>query len=148
MPVCRCAGVPEDVRDPLPEVPRARAGRYVSVRVLVPDGAHQLRQYSLSSDLGDELRRITVKRVAGADGAPDGEVSDLLHERTAVGDELTLSVPFGDVALDDADTPLVLVPAGIGCAPRPAGRWTSCPTRRRSSGANVPVPRSPTPAAG
>ncbi|CAL9663510.1 Flavohemoprotein [Streptomyces sp. enrichment culture] len=97
--------------------PRARAGQYVSVRVLMPDGVHQLRQYSLSSDPGDELRRITVKRVAGADGAPDGEVSDLLHERTGVGDELTLSVPFGDVTLDDADTPLVLVSAGIGCTP-------------------------------
>ncbi|GAA3494797.1 FAD-binding oxidoreductase [Streptomyces prasinosporus] len=97
--------------------PRARAGQYVSVRVLMPDGVHQLRQYSLSSAPGDELRRITVKRVAGADGAPDGEVSDLLHERVGTGDELTLSVPFGDVALDDADTPLVLISAGIGCTP-------------------------------
>lgn len=97
--------------------PRARAGQYVSVRVRMPDGVHQLRQYSLSSAPGDELRRITVKRVAGADGAPGGEVSDLLHERMGVGDELTLSVPFGDVVLDDADTPLVLVSAGIGCTP-------------------------------
>ncbi|KAF3469104.1 globin domain-containing protein [Streptomyces sp. Tu 3180] len=97
--------------------PRARAGQYVSVRVLMPDGVHQLRQYSLSSDPGDELRRITVERVAGADGAPDGEVSNLLHERTGTGDELILSAPFGDVALDDADTPLVLVSAGIGCTP-------------------------------
>ncbi|WP_081239345.1 globin domain-containing protein [Streptomyces viridosporus] len=97
--------------------PRARAGQYVSVRVLMPDGVHQLRQYSLSCDPGDELRRITVKRVAGADGAPDGEVSRLLHERIGTGDELTLSAPFGDVALDDADTPLVLISAGIGCTP-------------------------------
>ncbi|OKK09007.1 globin domain-containing protein [Streptomyces sp. CB02400] len=97
--------------------PPARAGQYVSVKLLMPDGVHQLRQYSLSSDPGDDLRRITVKRVAGADGAPDGEVSDLLHERTGTGDELMLSVPAGDVALDEADTPLVLVSAGIGCTP-------------------------------
>ncbi|MFI8191533.1 globin domain-containing protein [Streptomyces sp. NPDC085946] len=100
--------------------PRARAGQYVSVRVRMPDGVHQLRQYSLSSDPGGALRRITVKRVAGTAGAPDGEVSRLLHERVRPGDELTLSAPFGDVFLDeaaDSATPLVLVSAGIGCTP-------------------------------
>ncbi|MEU0683439.1 globin domain-containing protein [Streptomyces albogriseolus] len=100
--------------------PEARAGQYVSVRALMPDGIHQLRQYSLSSDPGGELRRITVKRVAGTDGAPDGEVSRLLHEQIREGDELTLSAPFGDVFLDDpadATTPVVLVSAGIGGTP-------------------------------
>ncbi|MET9550142.1 globin domain-containing protein [Streptomyces sp. NPDC006627] len=96
--------------------PRARAGQYVSVRVRMPDGVHQLRQYSLSSAPGDQLRRITVKRVIG-DGAPDGEVSNLLHHTLEVGDELTLSAPFGDVVLDDTDAPLVLMSAGIGCTP-------------------------------
>ncbi|MEU3448740.1 globin domain-containing protein [Streptomyces thermolilacinus] len=96
--------------------PRARAGQYVSVRVRMPDGVHQLRQYSLSSAPGDEVRRITVKRVTG-DGAPDGEVSNLLHRDVRAGDELTLSAPFGDVVLDESDTPLLLVSAGIGCTP-------------------------------
>ncbi|CAL9338400.1 globin domain-containing protein [Streptomyces sp. enrichment culture] len=98
-------------------LPRARAGQYVSVRLRMPDGVHQVRQYSLSSDPGDDLRRITVKRVAGEDGTPDGEVSGLLFDQVGTGDELTLSAPFGDVSLDDADTPLVLVSAGIGCTP-------------------------------
>lgn len=97
--------------------PRARAGQYVSVRVRMPDGVRQLRQYSLSSDPGGDLRRITVKRVAGAEDAPDGEVSTLLHQRIRPGDELTLSAPFGDVVLDEDDTPIVLVSAGIGCTP-------------------------------
>jgi nitric oxide dioxygenase len=100
--------------------PRARAGQYVSVRVRMADGVHQVRQYSLSSDPGDDLRRITVKRVAGTAGEPDGEVSGLLHEQVREGDELTLSAPFGDVFLDepaDATTPVVLVSAGIGCTP-------------------------------
>ncbi|MET8225945.1 globin domain-containing protein [Streptomyces sp. NPDC004082] len=100
--------------------PRARAGQYVSVRVPAADGVRQLRQYSLSSDPGGDLRRITVKRVAGTDGAPDGEVSNLLHDQVREGDELTLSAPFGDVFLDDpADTtaPVVLVSAGIGGTP-------------------------------
>ncbi|MFJ7342092.1 globin domain-containing protein [Streptomyces sp. NPDC101110] len=100
--------------------PRARAGQYVSVRLRMPDGVHQLRQYSLSSDPGGNLRRITVKRVAGAAGAPDGEVSNLLHDGVHEGDELALSAPFGDVFLDepaDATAPVVLVSAGIGGTP-------------------------------
>ncbi|MGW2380119.1 globin domain-containing protein [Streptomyces sp. NPDC001658] len=100
--------------------PQARAGQYVSVRLRMPDGVHQLRQYSLSSDPGGELRRITVKRISGASGAPDGEVSNLLHEHVHEGDDLTLSTSFGDVFLDDpadATTPVVLVSAGIGGTP-------------------------------
>ncbi|MFJ5777038.1 globin domain-containing protein [Streptomyces sp. NPDC093094] len=100
--------------------PRARAGQYVSVRVRLSDGVHQLRQYTLSSDPGGDLRRITVKRVAGVAGDPDGEVSGLLHAQVRAGDELTLSAPFGDVFLDDAadaGKPVVLVSAGIGCTP-------------------------------
>ncbi|MGC9495824.1 globin domain-containing protein [Streptomyces sp. WG7] len=99
--------------------PRARAGQYVSVRVLMADGVHQVRQYSLSSDPGGELRRITVKRVAGAGGAPGGEVSNLLYDDVCRGDELTLSAPAGDIVLDGADgaDPVVLVSAGIGCTP-------------------------------
>ncbi|MFF9136564.1 globin domain-containing protein [Streptomyces albogriseolus] len=117
--------------------PEARAGQYVSVRALMPDGIHQLRQYSLSSDPGGELRRITVKRVAGTDGAPDGEVSRLLHERIREGDELTLSAPFGDVFLDDpadATTPVVLVSAGIGGTP-----MTSILARLAALGSPRPV---------
>ncbi|MFI1538569.1 globin domain-containing protein [Streptomyces anandii] len=98
-------------------VPPARAGQYVSVRVLMPDGVHQLRQYSLSGGPDDQLRRITVKRVPGADEAPEGEVSNQLHRTVRAGDELTLSAPFGDVVLDDSEAPLVLVSAGIGCTP-------------------------------
>lgn len=100
--------------------PRARAGQYVSVRVLMADGVHQLRQYSLSSDPGGDLRRITVKRVTGTADAPDGEVSDRLHGQVHEGDELTLSAPFGDVFLDDpadATAAVVLVSAGIGGTP-------------------------------
>jgi nitric oxide dioxygenase len=100
--------------------PRARAGQYVSVRVRMADGVHQVRQYSLSSDPGRELRRITVKRVTGTQASPRGEVSNLLHSQVHEGDRLTLSAPFGDVFLDDradATGPLVLVSAGIGCTP-------------------------------
>lgn len=94
----------------------ALPGQYVSVRVRMPDGVRQLRQYTISGFGEGGQRRITVKRVRG-EGAPDGEVSNLLHATARPGDELTLSAPFGDVALGDGDRPLVLASAGIGCTP-------------------------------
>ncbi|MGW0803780.1 globin domain-containing protein [Nonomuraea sp. NPDC002799] len=90
-------------------VPPARPGQYVSVRVRMPDGVRQSRQYTLSWHGADGLRRITVKR--------DGEVSALLHATAREGAELTLSAPFGDVSLQEDDAPVVLVSAGIGCTP-------------------------------
>ncbi|MFC4121204.1 globin domain-containing protein [Nonomuraea zeae] len=96
--------------------PPARPGQYVSVRVTMPDGVAQLRQYTLSGHGADGSRRITVKRVSGG-GQPEGEVSALLHATVREGDELTLSAPFGDVTLEDGDAPLVLVSAGIGGTP-------------------------------
>ncbi|MCZ9341714.1 hemin transporter, partial [Streptomyces sp. TRM76130] len=51
-----------------------RPGQYVSVQTELPDGARQIRQYSLSSAPGRPEWRITVKRVRGGAG-PDGEVS-------------------------------------------------------------------------
>ncbi|MEV8127795.1 globin domain-containing protein [Streptomyces sp. NPDC085944] len=98
-------------------VPPARAGQYVSIRVRLSDGLHQTRQYSLSNAPGENLRRITVKRVPGGEGTPEGAVSNRLHGTVRAGEELVLSAPFGDVVLDDADTPLLLVSAGIGCTP-------------------------------
>jgi nitric oxide dioxygenase len=94
-----------------------RAGQYVSVRVALPDGARQIRQYSLSGAPGPDLRQISVKRVDGG-GAPDGEVSHHLHARVQVGDVLELSEAYGDLVLDAGpDTPLLLASAGIGITP-------------------------------
>jgi nitric oxide dioxygenase len=94
-----------------------RAGQYVSVQVELPDGARQIRQYSLSGAPGESLRQFSVKRVTG-DDAPDGEVSNHLHARVRVGDVLDLSEPYGDLVLDaGADTPVLLASAGIGVTP-------------------------------
>ncbi|MFI8216770.1 globin domain-containing protein [Streptomyces sp. NPDC085932] len=93
------------------------AGQYVSVRVTLPDGARQVRQYSLSGAPGPDLRQISVKRVLG-DGGPDGEVSHHLHARVREGDVLELSEAYGDLVLDAGpDTPLLLASAGIGITP-------------------------------
>ncbi|WP_225827851.1 globin domain-containing protein [Streptomyces naphthomycinicus] len=97
-----------------------RAGQYVSVRVELPDGARQIRQYSLSGAPGGTLRQFSVKRVHGG-ATPDGEVSNRLHARVRPGDVLELSEPYGDLVLDAGpDTPVLLASAGIGVTPMAA----------------------------
>ncbi|MGY1839476.1 MULTISPECIES: globin domain-containing protein [unclassified Modestobacter] len=91
-------------------------GQYVSVKVQMPDGVHQPRQYSLTRADDGEHRQFSVKRVRG-NGKPAGEVSNLLCDQTEVGDVLTLSLPFGDVVLDDSGRPVVFASAGIGVTP-------------------------------
>ena len=91
-------------------------GQYVTVLMPMPDGVRQPRQYSLTRADDGEHRQFSVKRVHG-DGKPAGEVSTLLHDAVAVGDVLTLSLPFGDVVLDDAGRPVVFISAGIGVSP-------------------------------
>ncbi|MER6628981.1 globin domain-containing protein [Streptomyces sp. NPDC000987] len=99
-------------------VPGFRAGQYVSVRVELPDGARQIRQYSLTGAPGSAERQISVKRVNGDGSAPDGEVSHHLHTHARAGSVLELSAPYGDLVLDGAaDTPLLLASAGIGVTP-------------------------------
>ncbi|MFD5880591.1 globin domain-containing protein [Streptomyces yangpuensis] len=93
-------------------------GQYVSVQVELPDGARQIRQYSLSSSPGSAVRTITVKRVHGAAATgPDGEVSNHLHAHVRTGHTLRVSAPYGDLVLEDSDAPLLLASAGIGCTP-------------------------------
>ena len=91
-------------------------GQYVTVLMPMPDGIRQPRQYSLTRADDGEHRQFSVKRVRGG-GTPDGEVSNLLHDSVDVGDVLTMSLPYGDVVLDDAGRPVVFASAGIGIAP-------------------------------
>ncbi|WP_369138512.1 globin domain-containing protein [Modestobacter versicolor] len=91
-------------------------GQYVTVQVPMPDGVRQPRQYSLTRADDGRHRQFSVKRVHGG-GRPDGEVSNLLFSAVDVGDTLTMSLPFGDVVLDDAGRPVVFLSAGIGITP-------------------------------
>ena len=86
-------------------------GQYVSVTVRMPDGIHQVRQYSLSASTGTDTRVFTTRLDA------DGEVSPALHRDVQIGDQLILSNPCGDITLSAGDNPLVLASAGIGCTP-------------------------------
>ena len=104
-------------------LPDFRAGQYTSVGVVLPDGARQLRQYSMSTASGDGTWRIAVRRVdPTAGGCPAGEVSGWLHATADVGTTLQVTLPFGDLVLDPAGVgtdaaPVVLCSAGIGITP-------------------------------
>ncbi|MBP2412126.1 nitric oxide dioxygenase [Arthrobacter stackebrandtii] len=92
-------------------VTAARPGQFVSVKIALPDGLLQVRQYSLSADVESTTRRVfTTKRDDG------GEVSPVLHNNVKVGDVVELSNPYGDVTLD-GEGPVVFATAGIGCTP-------------------------------
>jgi nitric oxide dioxygenase len=100
--------------------PAFLAGQYVTVAADLPGGSRQLRQYSLSQAATGGTLRITVRRVRGLGGAPDGVVSGFLHDRVQPGDTLQLSHPYGDLTLRDSTAPLVLVSAGVGVTPMAA----------------------------
>jgi nitric oxide dioxygenase len=95
-------------------LPAIAPGQYVSVFVDLPDGDRQPRQYTVSSTAVRTRLQITVRRVRGVDGAPDGRVSSYLHDQVKVGDVLDVSAPAGDFVLTPADSPLLLATAGAG----------------------------------
>ncbi|WP_340681427.1 globin domain-containing protein [Amycolatopsis coloradensis] len=101
-------------------VPDFLPGQYVSVAVDLPDGRRQPRQYSLSHGPGRGSLRITVRRVRGRDGAPDGAVSSHLHDQVTEDETLLLGPPAGETTLDTGDGPVLLVSAGIGITPMAA----------------------------
>ena len=95
-------------------LPEISPGQYVSVFVDLPNGQRQPRQYTVSSTgLGNRLQ-ITVRRVRGVNGAPDGQVSTYLNDHITVGDMLEVSAPAGDFVVQSSDGPLLLASAGAG----------------------------------
>ncbi len=95
-------------------LPEIAPGQYVSVFVDLPDGERQPRQYTVSSTASGTRLQITVRRVTGVNGAPDGAVSGFLQDGVEVGDLLEVSNPAGDFVVDAADGPLLLASAGAG----------------------------------
>ena len=97
--------------EPLPNI---EPGQYVSVFADLPDGRRQPRQYTVSSTASGTRLQITVNRVRGVDGAPDGQVSSFLNDTVKVGDLLDVSAPAGDFVVQSSDEPLLLASAGAG----------------------------------
>jgi nitric oxide dioxygenase len=109
------------------KLPIFKPGQYISVNIFVDElhgGVWQARQYSLSDAPGKSYLRISVKREPEIEiGEPKymthpGYLSNILHEKKAVGDVVKVSHPWGDFFLDeqeiDANTPIVLISAGVG----------------------------------
>lgn len=95
-------------------LPPIAPGQYVSVFVNLPNGTRQPRQYTVSSTGVGTRLQITVRRVRGVNGAPDGQVSTFLHDGVQPEDVLEVSVPAGDFVVEPSDTPLLLASAGAG----------------------------------
>jgi ferredoxin-NADP reductase/uncharacterized protein YcbX len=96
------------IADPTALLGEARPGQHLRVH-LAGEDAPNWRSYTISATAPGRAR-ITVRR--------DGRISSALHERLAVGGDLVITGPFGDVTLDRAgDRDVVLVSAGSGITP-------------------------------
>lgn len=125
--------------DDTPPVTPAKPGQYVSVKVHLPDGLRQVRQYSLSGDAGTS-RTFTTKLNDG------GEVSTALHAGVEPGDILEISNPYGRLPSETVTAPSSW-PLRVLAAPPPlpfCGRslrrarigrsWSFTPTRPSRTG--------------
>lgn len=99
-------------------VPPFLPGQYISIRVQPEGHAYQqIRQYSLSSAPNGREYRISVQReLAPAEdsSAPNGLISNYLHDRFMEGDLIDVHVPSGDFVLSNSNSPVVLLSGGSG----------------------------------
>lgn len=110
-----------------------KPGQYLTLRV-PSTGDHVLKTYSVSSDASEAGHyRISVKREAGLNGAPDGVGSCWLHDRVEVGETIDIAAPRGAFFLDeDSKRPVLLLSGGVGLTP-----MVSMLHRLKSSGRDV-----------
>lgn len=96
-------------------------GQYVTVRIEHPETPTSPRNYSLSDRPGAGHFRISVKReVRPMAEAPDGLISNFLHDRVEEGDRVEVGPPCGEFTLDMASSaprPVVFLAGGIGITP-------------------------------
>ena len=100
-------------------LPDFKPGQYTTVRIATPEGQTTMRNYSLSDRPGQPHFRISVKREEGP-SAPQGYISNWLHDNLQVGMELELAPPCGEFFLDlqaKSSEPLLFLAAGIGITP-------------------------------
>lgn len=102
-------------------LPSFEPGQYVTVRIDHLQTPTSPRNYSLSDCPGSTHFRISVKRETRlAADAPDGLVSNHLHDVVQVGDELEVGPPCGEFTLLPEKVngqPVVLLAGGIGVTP-------------------------------
>lgn len=99
------------------KLPSVKSGQFVSVQAYLKEkGVIQPRQYTVTNATENTLR-ITVKRVDAQDDAPAGAMSTYLHSSLQVGSVIELTAPTGDFVLENKETPVVFISAGIGITP-------------------------------
>lgn len=101
-------------------LPSFEAGQYVTVKIDHPLVPTSPRNYSLSDAPDVGHYRISVKREPRLlDHAPDGIVSNYLHDTVHEGDTLQIGPPCGDFTLsaESKTRPIVLLAGGIGITP-------------------------------
>jgi ferredoxin-NADP reductase/MOSC domain-containing protein YiiM len=93
-------------------LPPWRPGQSVAVRIS-GNGTQQtlIRNYSLSNWPGAGKYRISVKR------EKHGAASNYIHSQLGVGDVLQVAAPRGVFFLTEAETPVILMSAGVGVTP-------------------------------
>ncbi|HEV7280856.1 MAG TPA: NO-inducible flavohemoprotein [Pirellulaceae bacterium] len=109
------------------QLPTFQAGQYLTVRVDHPATPTSPRNYSLSDEPGVGHYRISVKRESRlAETAPDGLISNYLHDVVQPGDTLEIGPPCGEFFLQpehvgaaspDGGRPVVFLAGGIGITP-------------------------------
>ncbi|GAW35820.1 flavohemoprotein [Roseovarius sp. A-2] len=110
-----------------------KPGQYLTLR-MPGDGDPVLKTYSVSCDPSETRHhRITVKREAGLNGAPDGVGSCWLHDQVEVGQIIDIAAPRGAFVLDESSNrPVLLLSGGVGLTP-----MVSMLHRLRDSGRDV-----------
>lgn len=102
-------------------LPKFLPGQYITVRVDHPTTPTSPRNYSLSDEPGKDYFRISVKREsAPGENAPDGLISNHLHDAVGVGDTLEIGPPCGEFCLDPTridEQPIVFLAGGVGVTP-------------------------------
>ena len=103
-------------------LPSYEPGQYLTLYLPTEDSKPPLvRCYSLSDRPREDYYRLTVKRCpppSDSVGAPDGSVSNHLHDTLRVGDTLEVAAPRGQFFLrPERNSPVVLVAGGIGITP-------------------------------
>lgn len=107
------------------DVPDYHAGQYLTVKIDHPQTPTSPRNYSLSDRPGTGYYRISVKREpAPRPDAPDGLISNHLHDRVNPGDQIHIGPPCGEFILKTESAtatsnskPIVLLSGGIGVTP-------------------------------
>jgi ferredoxin-NADP reductase len=92
-------------------LPAALPGQFLTFRLPALDGPALIRSYSMSGPPGAGGYRISVKR------EPSGAGSRYMHDRVHAGDTLEVAAPRGSFVLRAANTPVLLVSAGVGATP-------------------------------